>query len=419
MSLENSPELSIPFDPSLYPRTYKSSLGWRLFLISLGALIAAAALLGLWYFGTGHESQTRQSALIMVVVCLAFFLLGAYLVVAMLKSKLILTADVIELHEPFVTKSLLRSQIAGWRVIPTQYVSTLEFTPRDPHAKTLKFAFTIKPDDAFNSWMSALPNLDAQELEQSRAELETNLDLGLTEEQRAENLAAASKYAKYLTGLSYVAAVWGWFYPQPYSATILILSALPLAAILLGLRSKGVYQFEGRRNDARPSLAVPMMMPGFILALRALYDLSLLHWQQLLAPVLLVTAAMTAFVASADPSIAKRRWPVLLFFVLSLAYGSGVTALADALLDRSLPEIYQTQVLFKRMDTGSRHTTWYLRIAPWGPQQHTSEVGVPRSFYSTVQLGQTVCVHYHPGALKIPWYVIASCPANSTVSRRP
>lgn len=418
MSLENSLEPGISFDPSLFPRTYQSSLGWRLFLISLGGLIAIASILGLWYFSTGHESVNPQGVLIMVIICLAFFLLGAYLVVAMLKSKIVLAADAIELHEPFNTKQLLRSQIAGWRVIPTQYVSTLEFTPRDPHSKKIKFALTIKPDLAFDSWLSTLSNLDAQDLAQSRAELDANQELGLTHEQRTERLAAAANYAKHLTWLTWAASAWAWFYPQPYTAAILVLVALPLAAIFLGTRTKGVYQFDGRRNDARPSLAVPVMMPGFILALRALTDLSFLNWQQFLAPILFLTIALTAAIASADPTMTKRRAPLVAMFFCFLFYGSGVSALADALLDHSEPRVYQTQILRKHISTG-RHTTWYLDLAPWGPQAQPSQVGVHRSFYSSVRLGQTICVHYHPGALKIPWYLVAPCPSTPTAAQAP
>jgi hypothetical protein len=418
MSLENPLEPSIPFDPSLFPRTYQSSLGYRLLLISLGALLAAGSLLGLWYFGTGQEATSPQGTLILLVVCLAFFLLGAYLVVAMLKSKIILTADAIELHEPFVTKQLLRSQIAGWRVIPTQYVPTLEFTPRDPHAKKLKFAFTIKSDAAFQSWLATLRNLDAEELAESRAELETNQELGFTEEQRSDRLASAANCAKYLNFITYAAAAWGWFYPQPYSAAILVCSVLPLAAIFLGLRAKGVYQFDGRRNDVRPSLALPVIVPGAVLSIRALYDLSLLHWQKLVAPVLFVTIVLTAFIASADPSIARRRWPLLAIFLLSAFYGAGATTLANALLDRSEPQIYETKILHKHVSTG-RHTSWELELAPWGPQNQSAEVSVPRTLYNSVQPGDIVCIQYHPGTLKIPWYLVALCPATPNAAQAP
>jgi hypothetical protein len=408
-------EQTTSFDPSLFPRTYQSSLGYRIFLSSLGALLATASLLGLWYFGTGHESLNKHGTLIMVVVCLAFFLLGAYLVVAMLQCKIILTAEATEVYEPFLTKRLLRSQIAGWRILSTQYVSVLEFTPRDPHAKRLKVAMTFTPDAAFGSWLSTLPNLDAQDREESLAELDTNQELGLTHEQRAERLATAANYAKYLTWVTWAASAWGWFYPRPYTAAILVLAALPLAAIFLGSRAKGVFQFDGRRNDARPSLALPMMMPGFILALRGITDLSFLSWQQLVAPILFVAVALTAAIASADPVITRKRWPLLAIFFVALFYGGGVSALADALLDRSAPQIYQTTVFRKHVST-RRRTTQYLRLAPWGPQPFPSEVRVTARFYSSVEPGQTVCVYYHPGALKIPWYVVTYCPAAPTAA---
>ena len=418
MSLEIPREPAISSDPSLFPRTYRYALGYRLFLGSLSALLAGASLLGLWYFGTSHEMHSQRELFTFVLLCLAFFLLGVYLAVAVFQSKIVLTADAIQVQEPFVTKQLLRTQIAGWRVIPTQYISTLEFTPRDPHAKKIKCAATFKTDDAFDSWLSTLPNLDAQDIARSRAELETNQELGCTPAERRENLAAAANYAQYLTWLSYAAAAWGWFYPEPYSAAVVVLAALPLAAIFLGLRAKGVYQFEGRRNDARPSLAVPVILPGAVLAIRALYDLSFLHWQQLVAPGLFVTVALTVFIASADPSLARRRWPLLAILFLSSFYGIGATALGNALLDHSAPQVYQTMVLHKHFSSG-RHTTWELKLAAWGPQSETSDVSVPRSLYAIVQPGQTVCVHYHRGALNIPWYFVDRCPSPSTSAQVP
>jgi len=418
MSPQSAHEPPFSLDPSLFPRTYQSSLGYRIFLISVGALITAAALLGIWYFGTGHESLNAQGRLILVVVCLAFFLLGAYLVVAMLNSKLILTADAIVVREPFVTKQLLRSQIAGWRVIPTQYVSVLEFTPRDPHGKRLKFALTIKRDAPFDSWLSTLPNLDAKDREESLAELDANQELGLTHEHRSQRLGEAARHAQYLNWATWAVSGWGWFYPYPYSSVIFALSALPLAAVFLALRTKGVYQFEGRRNDVRPSLALPIVLPGATLAIRALSDLSFLHWQQLLSPILFVTVALTAFLVSSDPAIARKRWPILAILFLLAFYSSGVTAFADALLDRSAPHIYQTRVLSKHVSAG-RHTTWYLELAPWGPQDHNSEVGVPHLLYNSVQPGDTVCVHFHRGALKIPWYLVAHCPTAPNAAQVP
>jgi hypothetical protein len=404
-------------DPSQFPRTYQSSLGYRLVFVSLGLVLSAGSLLGNWYFATGRGATVPGASILLTLLCLCFFLLGAYLVLAMLRGKLILTVDAVELRDPFVTKHMLRSQIAGWRILPTQYVSTLELVPRDPHAKKIKFALTIKLDEHFEAWLAALTNLDERERTESLAQLDTKLDPSLTKEQRAEFLSEARNYAKYLTWATWLAAAWGWFYPRPYPFAILIISALPLVAIFLGLRAKGVYQFEGRRNDAPPSLAGPFILPGLTLAIRALYDLSFLRWQQLLVPAVLVTITLTALLAAADPTLGKKRWPLLATFLLAFSYGAGVTAMADALLDRSASQILQAEVLQKRISR-RRHTTWYLRLAPWGPRDQPVEVSVHSSFYSSVQPGQIICVYLYPGALKIPWFEVAPCRIEPSVPLR-
>ena len=395
-------------DLSQFPRTYQSSLGYRLAFVSLGLILVAGSFLGIWYFATGRGATASGASTLLTLLCVCFFLLGAYLALAMLKGKLILTADAIELRDPFVTKHLLRSQIAGWRLLPTQYVSTFVFVPRDPHAKKLKFALTFKLDEQFAAWLETLTNLDAQDRAESLAQLEAQLDPSLTKEQREESLSNAHRFSKFLTWASWFAAAWGWFYPRPYSLVIFILAALPPIAIYLGLRAKGVYQFDGKRNDARPSLAVPVIAPGLVVALRAISDLSFLRWQQLLSPILILTIAMAALIAAADPKTGKQRWSYLATLLLAVAYAGGVTAMADSLLDYSTPRILQTQVIQKRISSG-RSTTWYLRLAPWGPQDHPAEVSVHSSLYNSVQPGQTVCVYLYPGALKIPWFEVAHC----------
>ena len=126
---------------------------------------------------------------------------------------------------------------------------------------------------------------------------------------------------------------------------------------------------------------------------------------------------MTVLIATADPKSGKQRWLILATLFLAVAYGGGVTAMADALLDRSAPHVFQSEVLQKRI-SGGRSTTWYVRLAPWGPRDQPAEVSVHSSFYSSVQPGQIVCVYLYPGALKIPWFEIAHCPTEPSAPSR-
>jgi hypothetical protein len=406
-------------DASQYPRTYQTSLLNRFLYTSLGTILAVAGLLGLWYFGTGRDKTLSPGgASFLAFFCFLFVLLGAYLAAYMLKAKVILSYDAIEIRELFTTKQVLRSQVAGWRIVATQYISTLELTPRDPQAKKIKFALTMKLDGPFHLWFATLPNLDRQEIDESKEKLYASRNLAETEEQHYERLAVAATIAKYLGWFTGAVSVWGWFYPRPYPLVILLLSALPLIAVFLGLRAKGVYQFEGRQNDAHPSLALPVILPGAVLTFRAVSDYSFLQWKPFLSPILLISFALTFLLSTADPAIQQRRWPILAMFVLALMYACGITAHADVLLDRSTPRVFHTEVLSKHVSEG-RSTTWELHLGPWGPQAQPSDVTVRSSFYSSVQPGQTVCVNLFPGALKIAWFEVARCTNEPSASPVP
>jgi len=406
MSALASPKTEVHLDPTLYPRTYTASAGNRIFLLSMSCIAAGAGLLGTWYFATGHEMKNPREPYVLSLISILFFLLGIYLALATIKSKIVLKTDAIELHEIFTNKQLLRSQLAGWRILPTQYVSTLVLVPRDPSARKIKIGLTIKMDDFFLDWLSAGPNLDETEFEQSRAQLESNVELGLTHEQRSERIAAARSVALWLNWITGIATVWGWFYPSPYWLVV------PIVAALIGLGSGGLYQFEGRRTDPRPSLALPLILPGAALTIRAVADLHFLRWQHLIPVALVICISLTALVVAADPMIRQRRWPVLVVLFLSVMYASGAAAQADTVLDRSAPSPFSSEVLRKHVSRG--HSTSYtLTISPWGPQGESTDVMVSARVYDSVQLGQSVCIYLFPGALRIPWYLVQPCPSQT------
>jgi poly-D-alanine transfer protein DltD len=77
-----------PFDPSLYPRTYRSSPGYRAFLLLVAGLLGAGALLGMIYFGAGHEMKSLGERAVFVVISFVLFLLALYIVFYTFKSKL-------------------------------------------------------------------------------------------------------------------------------------------------------------------------------------------------------------------------------------------------------------------------------------------------------------------------------------------
>lgn len=396
------------FNPSLYPRTYKPSTGYLLFLGTVSSLCAAGGIAGTIYFGTGHEVTSKRQEFMLAGLSALFLLLGIYLISAVLTSRLILGPDSFEARDFLSSKLLRRTDISGFRILPTQYISTLVMQPKAAQQKKLKIPLYFRTDEAFAEWFIDIPNLDREEFQKSEAELEAvaAADYSPGMEASEERVAKARSTVKILNWAAGITAVWTWIYPTPYPLAMSAIGVLPFIAIILLARSHGLYQIEGRRNDARPSLAVAFIFPSCVLAFRSIQDLHFLEWKPLLLATLALAALLTVFLAQSDPHFHNRAVAVISVFFIGTMFSYGVIAQFDVLADRSAPATYQTHVLTKRADNG-RTTSYYLRVAPWGPRQDSEEIEVSHALYATISPGQPVSIHLYSGALHLPWFSVS------------
>lgn len=395
-------------DRSLYPATYRVSKGYAIFFCVLGAIPVIAGSLGSWYFATGHQMLSPGLAFFMAAICFAFVLLGIALISAIVRSSLTLLPDALVVRGIFSSRQILRSQIAARRILPTQYVSTLLLIPHSSHQKKLRVALMFRTDAAFDAWFAEIPDRDAKDAAESESELHTDPDLGFHSDNRAQQVAQARVTAKYLNLISWIALVWGFFFPRPYGLMVMFLAALPVIAVVLLVRSRGIYQIEGRRNDRRPSLAVPFIFPGMVLVLRTTIDVHLLQWTSILIAAAICTILLTIIVSSCDPGLRKRPWTALIIVFLGAFYFYGAIAEFNSLLDRSAPRTYVVAVIGKHI-VGGKSTTYHLRLEAWGPRHDPDDVTVPSPLYYYAAVGNTVCVRLYPGALHIPWYSVDAC----------
>lgn len=395
-------------DASMFPRAYRASTGNRIFLALVASANAVGGLLGMVYFGLGHELKSPGERLFLVLLSFLFVALGSYVLIYTFQSKVILHADRIEWHGVKSVRSLRRDDIAGWRIIRTQYVSTLELRPRSPGIKKLKITLMLKRDEVFEAWFASLPNLDAQEQEESLARVVEDQRVAATPEERVQKLAKAKKIAAVLSWAAGIVSVWGWLYPRPYDLAIAILAIIPAIAVILLATGGGLYQMEGRRHDVRADLFLAFIVPAAVLALRSLWDFEFLAWLPVLKLAIAASMILTILVVGADRGMRDRRWAFLAFLFLSFFYAFGAIAQANALLDHSEGQVFRAQVLAKRISSG-KSTTYYFMVDPWGPRSEPNEVSVSRALYQATPVGQNVCVWLRKGSLSVPWFVVGSC----------
>jgi uncharacterized membrane protein len=124
--------------------------------------------------------------------------------------------------------------------------------------------------------------------------------------------------------------------------------------------------------------------------------------------LLLSAVIVAASLAATDAELRRRGWELSAMLVISLVYAYGAILEANALLDQSRPQVFETTIVGKHK-SGGKTTTYYLRLKPWGPREEEDDVSVSSELYDATAPGQRVCVVFRKGALEIPWFVVSGC----------
>jgi hypothetical protein len=343
-------------------------------------------------------------------LCGGFVLLGAYLIASVKVERIVLHADRVELVElGKALRSLRRDELVGWRLVPLQYgLVQLVFELRGQDRKPVKVSMLSAAPAARDPWFAGLPDLDALDRARAEAELLGSPALGADEGARRASLVWAGRIAWTLRVAAFGLCAWGWFDPRPYRAAVGALVAFPVFSLAVALAGRGRYGLEGRREDVRPELLTPILLPGLVLGLRALLDLHLVEQRPLLPLAALGTLGLVALFLAADASLRRRWWMGLLMGSLLVAHPWATAAQANVLLDHTPGERFEVPVIDKHVSQG-RVTQHQLRLAPWGPVAEAEGVDVGPGLYQEVEPGETVCVELHGGALGARWFRVGRC----------
>ncbi|MFZ6743750.1 hypothetical protein ACO0LC_11025 [Undibacterium sp. JH2W] len=392
---------------AIYPREYRLSPGWRLLAFSLGLLLIGGGIAGIWLIAMAGQDMGNKGILLMIALILSA--LGVYLIVDILKYKVVLQHDAIEVHKTFSSRRMLCTQLQGRRLVRRHNAPEEIFLiPRDSQQKKIQIAKMLKTDAAFQSWMDNIVDLDAQEQQKQLDEIAADSNLGSSKGERMQRLETAKRNAKFANGAAVVVAIWLIVFPEPYTLLMLAALALPWLALLMMKQANGVYQLDGKSTDVKPNLALMIFMPCIALMLRSMVDINMVHYKAAMLPALVCGLALLVLGLMVDRALhSKFLMIIFLAFVFS-AYGYGAVTLINARLDHAVAQTYQVQVLGKRVSSG-KSTSYHLQLAAWGPIQQSEEVTVDSSVYRRIAMGDLACVNLHKGGLHMPWYVVYAC----------
>jgi hypothetical protein len=393
-----------------YPRVYRVTPFWRAGITLLAGIFLLGSLAGALGFGVMAADLGDAPARLIIVFILGLVAsLAAFYIANTFKSSIVLTADRLEIHELWRVRRIPRADIEARRVLrPPNSPAALVLMLKAPNKRKINLPILWETDSTWEAWFAAIPDVDAQAAKAFEAAVDANADLGASPAERQQKLNTARTVARFAIWTNVGLIAWAYIYPHPYELVIFVLAVLPWVAVWIMARSPGLYTLNAPRGSGRPDLTILVISPGFLLMLRAIMDVQILDWQRLLLWAAVAAAALMGAVLWATPSAREKPGTAALTLALILAYGYGVCALGDAVLDRSDGSTYTTRVYGKHITSG-RNKRPMMQLGPWGPRAAADEVTVSSDVYRSTTVGDTVCVHLHPGAIGVPWYRVTRC----------
>lgn len=267
--------------------------------------------------------------------------------------------------------------------------------------------------EALIAWIVGnFKDLDQQEFNDDLQEILDDPEVGVSENDRMDNLKQAKTICSWLNNISFALAFWLFLYPHPYDLAVLIALLYPLVTMVVQYRFRKVTIYsDGEKNSAYPSLSTALLMPTMGLMLRAIVDFDLLKWPDCLMTIGMIAVVLSVIFAviwknmlSSSKKSSKGLGTIMLF-VLAYSYSSFM--MVNCNFDYSKSTLYPAKVISREVTHG-KHDAYYLTLNPWGPRTKAEEITVSKSLYNTVNVGDTVQVYVKKGTLKVPWFFVSN-----------
>jgi hypothetical protein len=377
--------------------------GWQKFLYLILGLILTA--IGVFAAGVLARESDWDMAQIAGILPLA---IGIYLLAMVLRSRLVIDGSRIEVRGAFLERSAEFGDVEGFRTISTRNGSFWRLQLKQGRSSiTIQQWFDC---DELRAWFQQLTDLDEQDRKLLLHQIEQNQELGATPEDRLQALKRAKRWSIGLSVIAVLATVSAVIQLQSLRAPAAVVLALtPLAVLYLLNREPLFFALGKSRRDPRAELSIALLAAEMGLFFIAI-GMNFVSMRTLLPFVGMVALAFIA----AFYMLGRNGPPMQGFHALVLMsagfYSFGLIAAYDTLLDRASVTVYATRVAGKHTKSG-KSTTYYLEFDAWGPFDDANDIRVPRRVYRETQLGDTVCLRVHPGALHVAWYERVECDA--------
>ncbi len=376
----------------------------------IGQLLVAAifSIGGIAIIVVAFHEPTLASALGMIVLAAFPIFIGVFFYLETTRLCLTIDDQSMTVKHAFNSRSILLDEIAGFRRGNKDGI-LVDLKSGD---KPLLVPGTLERRMELLEWLQErYTDIDAERLKEVTDSVLENESLGLTREIRETRLNIARKLMVYGTSIVLFAVILIFALPGFFKTGTLLLLAVPWIAVGLTWYFKGILRLYISKTKPYPSLFI-MVISAEMISLVAIirqydiYDYGRAFWISLL--ILSVLVLLIWAVGCRAAMAGEQNRPAILFFLFltAVAYSYCLLIFSNCDQDHSTPQISRVEVSSKQINHGSKSTSYYLGLSPWGRFTEGESVTVSPSFYRSVNQGDSVSVYLNAGKWGIPWYQV-------------
>lgn len=150
---------------------YRTNFFWTAFTALGGAAMTAGGVFCLVRTFLAHDPRYWGNLPLWsgYLIGVSLSAIGAWAVLGIVRWRVVLSPDTVEVAYPFSTLRLKRSDIVAKQLMPGVNPPTYAFYTRDSRQRSLKIGMQFPMDKMFRDWMESVPDADKAFFQERRA----------------------------------------------------------------------------------------------------------------------------------------------------------------------------------------------------------------------------------------------------------
>lgn len=368
------------------------------FAILMGLASIFIIFIGFAPFIFSAPSESNDILLLFFLISLPLLALGTFCLIEVFYSKIVIEENRIYSKGLFNNYSFSFDEIIGFNKTQN-YVSVFS------GKKRMRISKYVKDIDKLHNWFgNYFVDLDALKRKNDNQKVE------FEEEVFSEAYHKKLKIAKYVTyfynALAYGSAAWIFFYPSPYTYSVLFSIVVVLLGVLLPKFSKGFIGYADIKEEKKANVT-SLFIPALGLSLRAFLDVNVFDYSTLWLLIIALTIPLMTFMfVEKEFNLRKGKTYIYVVFFLYIfsSYSFGAILLTNVIFDDSTPKIYKAKIIDKRIGSGDV-TTYSFDLDKWHETSDMNDIQVSEDMYYELEKNDSVTIYLQQGKFGIPWLI--------------